>query len=108
MTTVTYLPQHAPLPDGALNGAQLAAAAGLTYKRVDFWTSAGYLRPLESSPGSGYQRIYPPSEVAVVRLMSDLTDAGLLPEMASLRARELLETGTTQIAGMPIHLPEEL
>jgi hypothetical protein len=106
--TVTYLPQHAPLPDGALNGAQLAAAADITYRRVEYWTQSGYLKPLATSPGSGYQRIYPPTEVTVARLIGQLVSDGLLPHIAAERARELLETGTTHIAGMPFHLPEEL
>lgn len=106
--TVTYLPQHAPLPDGSLNGAQLAAAAGITYRRVEYWTRAGYLKPLAASPGSGFQRIYPAAEVAAARLIGQLVADGLLPHVAAERARELLETGTTQVAGMPIHLPQEL
>lgn len=106
--TVTYLPQHAPLPDGTLNGAQLAAAAGITYRRVEYWTQSGYLHPLTTSPGSGYQRIYPATEITAARLIGQLVADGLLPHVAALRARELLETGTTHIGGMPIHLPEEL
>lgn len=103
-----YPSTHAILPAGYVNGAQLAAAADVTFRRIDFWTRSGYLHPATKAPGSGHQRLYPAGEVAVVRLMRLLTADGLLPNVAVTRARELLDTGTTHLAGMPIHLPEEL
>lgn len=112
MNTVTNLaprlPAHAALPTGCLNGAQLAAAAHITYRQVDFWTRAGYLRPTDGSPGSGYQRIYPPHELTVARLMAALVHAGLTAASAATHARDLATTGTTHIAGMPLHLPQDL
>jgi hypothetical protein len=96
------------LPEGTVNGAQLAALADITYRKVDFWTRCGYLQPAAVSPGSGYQRVYPVTEVTVALLIQQLTDAGLLAGHAAPRARELATTGTTHIAGLPIHLPEEL
>ncbi len=98
---------YQPLPEGYVNAAQLATLAGVTYRKVDYWTRCGYLQPIVDAPGSGLQRAFSTSEVAVARLINSLADDGLLPHVAAARARELLDTGTTQIAGMPIHLPEE-
>lgn len=110
MTNVVELRPHAhqDLPEGTVNGAQLAALTGITYRKVDFWTRCGYLQPADGSPGSGYQRVYPPSEITVALLIQQLIDGGLLAGAAAPRARELATTGTTHIAGLPIHLPEEL
>jgi hypothetical protein len=98
-----------PLPAGQVNGPQLAARAGVTYCQVDYWTRAGYLQPHgPPRPGSGYQRAYPESEIPLAALMRDLLAAGLMPEPAHYHARQLLEHGTTRIAGITIHLPQEL
>lgn len=106
--SVSFLPSHQALPDGHVNGAQMAALTGITYRRIDFWTRAGYLAPTAASPGSGHQRVYPASEVTIALLMVRLVDDGLTPSAAAECARELATTGTTRIAGIPIHLPQEL
>lgn len=97
----------APLPEGYVNGRQLMARAGLTARRMNYWTDAGYLR-LAGRFGTGFQRAYPAAEVAVARLIGALVDDGLLPHVAAVRARDLLDTGVTHVAGMPLHLPQEL
>lgn len=99
---------HQDLPEGTLNGAQLAALTGITYRKIDFWTRCGYLQPIANTPGSGYQRVYPASEITVALLTQQLIDGGLLAGHAAPRARELATTGTTHIAGIPVHLPQEL
>lgn len=98
---------HHPLPEGLVNGAQLATLTGLSYRQVDFWTRSGYLHPVETSPGSGHQWMYPPSEVTAALLMATLVEAGLLPAVAYGIASDLLDLGVAHIAGMPIHLPQE-
>lgn len=70
-----------------MNGKELAAAIGVTYRQVDFWTSKGYLRPVEAHPGSGYQRQYDAHETRVAYAIARLVDFGLLPHLAAAIAR---------------------
>jgi hypothetical protein len=97
------------LPRGQLNGPELAQRAGITYRQVDYWTRAGYLHSIgPPMPGTGYQRAYLEAEIPVARLMRDLLDSGLTVTAAHDHARVLLEHGHTVIAGMTVHLPQDL
>lgn len=107
--TQLYPSAHAQLPDGHINGQQLAARAGVPYRTIDYYTRVGYLHVVGNTrPGSGYQRLYPTSEAAVAHLIGRLRDAGLTPKAAHDHARLLLEYGRTDIAGITLHLPQEL
>lgn len=50
---------------------------GLTYRRLDYWSRQGYLKPENPTPGSGSWRRWPESERVVARMMVRLTEAGL-------------------------------
>ncbi len=52
-----------------LTGPQVARAAGVTYRRVDYWTHRGLLRPTDPAPGSGYCRRYPPASVPAAEVL---------------------------------------
>jgi hypothetical protein len=75
------------VPDGYVGATDLCERSGLTYRRVDYWTRQGYLSAVRGTPGSGWTRIYPLSEVAVARRMRLLVDAGMNPEPAARAAR---------------------
>lgn len=71
---------------------------GLTYRQVDFWTTRGYLRADEASPGCGNNRTWPQSEVRIAELMVRLTDAGLTVEAAHRAARGFGFDGRAELA----------
>lgn len=96
------------VPDGHYTGPDLAAVAGITYRQLDHWCRTGYLHPLESTPGSGKVRAFPPSDVALASLVKRLLDAGMLPRQAFDLAHELLEHGGAEFAGIRIDLPQDL
>lgn len=60
---------------------------GLTYRRLDYWSRQGYLKPENPTPGSGSWRVWPESERSVARMMIRLTDAGLTVAAAHEVAR---------------------
>lgn len=62
-------------------------ATGLTYRQVDHWCRAAYLRPDQPDPGSGRRRTFPPGELEVARVMAALTAAGVSPGAAARAAR---------------------
>lgn len=66
-------------------------AAGVTARRLDYWTTNGLLHTTTGvgNPGSGYTRRWPASEVAVAGRMVRLADAGLTPAAAARAARGL-------------------
>jgi DNA-binding transcriptional MerR regulator len=70
-----------------MNGVELAAHVGVTYRQVDFWTRKGWLRPTNAAPGSGIGRVYPPAEVALAARMAALLKAGLAVQVAARVAR---------------------
>jgi len=74
-------------PPGWASSTDLVRLAGITYRQVDHWTSVGWLRPPDPSPGSGAQRHYPPAEVVVAYVMGALVRAGVAAEPAALAAR---------------------
>ncbi|MGW4791191.1 MerR family transcriptional regulator [Nonomuraea sp. NPDC004297] len=59
---------------------------GLTYRRLDHWTRAGYLHPAHAG-GTGHTREWPQTELQVADLMRRLVDAGLTVDVAALAAR---------------------
>lgn len=67
--------------------------AGITYRQLDHWCKTGYLRPAVASPGSGYQRKFPPEEREIARLMVSLTAVGVEPSAAARAARDGVEGG---------------
>lgn len=77
-----------------MNGIELARECGLTYRKVDHWTTRGVLQPARANPGSGHQRLYDPEEARVARAVRDLRDLGagldVLAEVAA-QLRELPE-----------------
>lgn len=73
---------------------------GVTYRRLDVWTSKGWLIPeAGSNPGSGNKRRYPRSELRVAELIVRLTDAGVAVEVAAWMARNRVE-GAAALRGL--------
>lgn len=106
--TVLQFPNAKTLPDGHITGPDLAAATGITYRQLDYWTRTGILHAVEASPGSGYVRAYPTTDIAFTRLLKRLLDGGVNLRTAVDLARTLLEHGTADLAGIRIDLPQDL
>jgi len=64
-----------------------AEEAGLSYRKLDYWTRQGWLRPLQEYAGPGFPRSWPENERAIALLMGRLVDAGVTPATAALAAR---------------------
>lgn len=107
-TVLMFRSSYAPkAPDGHVTSVELQERAGITYRQLDYWTRTGYLRTsTKAEPGTGNARFYPASEVPVAALAHRLLGEGLSPAAASRIARELVETGTSSVAGIRLDLPE--
>lgn len=61
----------------------LAYTPGLTYRKLDYWTRAGYLPDAPVSHGSGADREWTPRHRAILVVMVRLVGAGMEPAAAS-------------------------
>jgi len=128
-----------------MNTREACDAAGITYRQLDFWTRCGLVkvqlahtgntnpngRPSNRTaaelaalperwrnprnPGSGTGRDYDPTEVEYLKLMAELTRAGIEPRTAARYARDLnahpdlpISVGGQLILKIVHHRPEEL
>lgn len=95
--------------DDRLASSQVVALTGATYRQLDYWATRQFVRPERPTrvpgtiPTSGTMRLWPPSEVAIVRVMVRLLGAGLSLEVAAHLAREA-EVGTLYDLGDGIQL----
>lgn len=61
----------------SFTGPELAGAAGLTYRRVDYYTRVGLLHPdVRGFAGPGSRRVYREDDLPRVRLIGHLLDLG--------------------------------
>jgi DNA-binding transcriptional MerR regulator len=81
----------------------LAKVPGLTDRKLDLWTRAGYVRAVQTGPGTGRARRYLPGEEHVAELMIRLHDAGLNVRTAHRAARDLT-AGRTAMLGPGIEV----
>jgi DNA-binding transcriptional MerR regulator len=96
--------QVATAMDRRPHDASQMREAGISYRRLDYWTTRGYLKADQAKPGTGSKRTWSPVELAVARLMVRLVDdAGLNVEAAHRIAR-----GTRELApGITIIVADE-
>lgn len=62
-------------------------AVGLSYRRLDYWSRRGWLKPANPDCGSGSSRVWPAGEVVVAQVMHLLVSAGVAPGAAARAAR---------------------
>lgn len=74
------------VPDGHAVWGDLVSPT-LTYRRLDYWSREGYLKVVNSDPGSGQRRYWSAEEAHVAVTMASLVDAGLTVPAAHRAAR---------------------
>lgn len=91
-------PQGRGVPDTlGYRGPSACAAAGITYRQLDYWARTGLVEPsVRPAHGSGSQRLYGFRDVLVLKIVKRLLDAGVsLPSIRTaveaLRSAELAE-----------------
>lgn len=66
------------IADGALTGAQAAAAVGVSYRQLDYWSRLGLVRAsVAEAQGSGTARLFSVADVEVLRVVGLLMGQGL-------------------------------
>src|SRR3954469_18548535 len=80
-------------------GPTACSAAGITYRRPDYWARTGRVEPsVREASGSGTQRLYSFRDILVLKIVKKLLDAGISLQnirtaIASLRDRGVEDLG---------------
>lgn len=75
-----------PLPaDIGYRGPVACAAAGITYRQLDYWARTGLVVPtVQGATGSGSHRLYGFRDILILRIVKRLIDTGV--SLANIRA----------------------
>jgi DNA-binding transcriptional MerR regulator len=76
----TLFADPTPKPDGSVGyrGPTACAAAGITYRQLDYWARTELVRPsVRSAAGSGSQRLYSFKDILVLKVVKRLLDTGV-------------------------------
>nr|WP_255308357.1 MerR family transcriptional regulator [Streptomyces marincola] len=100
-------PQAAPdrEPPGRLayRGPSACAAAGITYRQLDYWARTGLVQPsVRPAHGSGTQRLYSFQDVLVLKIVKRLLDAGISLQSIRTAVQALQSADLADLAGLTL------
>jgi DNA-binding transcriptional MerR regulator len=89
----------APMPDDVgFRGPTACAAAGVTYRQLDYWARTGLVEPsVRGAAGSGTQRLYSFRDVLLLKIIKRLLDAGVSLQQIRTAIEHLRERGTEDL-----------
>jgi DNA-binding transcriptional MerR regulator len=80
-------------------GPTACAAAGITYRQLDYWARTGLVVPsVRSAAGSGSQRLYSFKDILVLKVVKRLLDTGVSLQNIRLAVDTLRERGVDDLA----------
>lgn len=88
-----------PLPeDAGFRGPTACAAAGITYRQLDYWARTQLVQPtVRSAGGSGTQRLYSFKDILLLKIIKRLLDAGVSLQQIRVAVDHLRERGTDDL-----------
>jgi DNA-binding transcriptional MerR regulator len=85
--------------DVGYRGPTACAAAGITYRQLDYWARTGLLEPsIRAAHGSGSQRLYSFRDIVVLKLVKRLLDTGISLHNIRTAVQHLRERGVDDLA----------
>ncbi len=89
-----------PLPeDVGYRGPTVCAAAGITYRQLDYWARTGLVEPgIRPASGSGTQRLYGFRDVLVLKIVKRLLDTGVSLQQIRTAVQHLRDRGIDDLA----------
>jgi DNA-binding transcriptional MerR regulator len=99
--------QGAPeAPGGADRAAEIGyrgptacAAAGITYRQLDYWARTGLVEPsVRPAHGSGSQRLYSFRDILVLKVVKRLLDTGISLQQIRAAVQHLRDHGSDDLA----------
>ena len=86
-------------PRTGYRGTSAAAAAGITYRQLDYWDRTGLLQPsVRPAVGSGSQRLYAFRDILVLKLVKRLLDTGVSLQQIRIAVEQLRAAGISDLA----------
>ena len=85
--------------DIGYRGPTACAAAGITYRQLDYWARNGLVEPsIRSATGSGSQRLYSFQDILVLKVVKRLLDTGVSLQNIRTAVGHLRERGVEDLA----------
>lgn len=89
----------APPEDIGYRGHTACAAAGITYRQLDYWARTGLVEPtVRTAHGSGSQRLYSFRDILVLKVVKRLLDTGVSLQNIRAAVQHLRERGVRDLA----------
>jgi len=88
-----------PLPeDAGYRGPTACAAAGITYRQLDYWARTQLVEAtVRSATGSGTQRLYSFKDILLLKIIKRLLDAGVSLQQIRVAIDHLRARGTDDL-----------
>ncbi len=84
-------------------GPTACAAAGITYRQLDYWARTGLVEPsVRAAHGSGSQRLYGFRDILVLKVVKKLLDAGISLQQIRTAVNHLRDRGTSDLARLTL------
>ena len=88
-----------PAQDIGYRGASAAAAAGISYRQLDYWDRTQLVVPsIQTATGSGSQRLYSFRDILVLKLVKRLLDTGVSLQQIRLAVEQLRAAGMSDLS----------
>ena len=85
--------------DIGYRGPTACAAAGITYRQLDYWARTGLVEPsVRAAHGSGSQRLYGFRDILVLKVVKRLLDTGISLQQIRAAVQHLRDRGTEDLA----------
>ena len=89
--------------DVGYRGPTACAAAGITYRQLDYWARTGLVEPtVRPASGSGSQRLYSFRDILVLKIVKRLLDTGVSLQQIRQAVQYLRERGVEDLAGITL------
>jgi DNA-binding transcriptional MerR regulator len=88
-----------PPEDVGFRGPTACAAAGITYRQLDYWARTGLVEPtVRPAHGSGTQRLYGFRDILVLKIVKRLLDTGVSLQQIRQAVAQLRNRGVADLA----------
>ena len=85
--------------DVGYRGPTACAAAGITYRQLDYWARTALVEPsVQAAHGSGSQRLYSFRDILVLKVVKRLLDTGISLQQIRAAVQHLRDHGTEDLA----------
>ncbi|HEV3288889.1 MAG TPA: MerR family transcriptional regulator [Streptosporangiaceae bacterium] len=84
-------------------GPTACAAAGITYRQLDYWARTGLVEPsVRAAHGSGSQRLYGFRDILVLKVVKKLLDTGISLQQIRTAVNHLHDRGASDLARLTL------